>query len=69
MTLPPLPAPTFDDGRGLYPERLSIAVPRGLGTLVRIASEGEGISINEFVRRAVAYRIATAGLIVEDASL
>lgn len=57
-----LPAPCFDDGRGLYPERLSAAVPRGLSTLVKQAAQAEGVSINEFVRRAVAYRITQTSM-------
>ena len=57
MTLPTLPAPTFDDGRGLYPERITASVPRGLPDLVREAAEIEGVSANEFVRRALAVRI------------
>ena len=58
MNLPALPAPTFSDRRGLYPARLAVAVPRGLNALVREAAAKEGVSINEFVRRAVAARIS-----------
>lgn len=58
MNLPALPAPTFDDGRGLYPERIAASVPRGLPTLVREAAAREGVSVAEFVRRAIAARIS-----------
>ena len=61
MKLPELPAPTFDDGRGLYPERLFAQVPRGLGDLVKAAAAAEGISKGEYVRRAVAVRLSTQG--------
>ena len=57
MTLPTLPAPTFDDGRGLYPERITASVPRGLPDLVRQTAAAEGVSAAEFVRRAIAARI------------
>lgn len=53
-----LPAPSFNDGRGLYPERLSVTVPRGLPAVVKQAAEAEGVSVAEFVRRAVAHRVS-----------
>ena len=70
--MPPLalPTPTFDDGRGLYPERLSVGVPRGLTDLVRAAAASEGVSAAEFVRRAIAARIGMfkyAATLEEDA--
>lgn len=52
-----LPPPPFDDGRGLYPERLAASVPRGLNDLVRAAAEAEGVTVAEFVRRALAHRL------------
>jgi len=58
MSLPELPAPSFADGRGLYPERLSASVPRGLNELIKRASELEGVPRSEFIRRAVAARIS-----------
>lgn len=58
MSLPELPAPRFTDGRGLYPERLSAGVPRGLNELIKRASELEGVPRSEFIRRAIAARIS-----------
>ena len=58
MTLPTLPAPTFDDGRGLYSEKLGVAVPRGLPDLVRQAAAREGVNVAEFLRRAIAARVS-----------
>ena len=58
MTLPTLPAPSFDDRRGLYSERLGVAVPRGLPDLVRQAAALENVSVAEFLRRAIAARIS-----------
>lgn len=52
-----LPAPPFEDGRGLYPERLSAVVPRGFSDLVRGAAGLEGVTIAEFVRRALLHRL------------
>lgn len=52
-----LPAPPFEDGRGLYSERLSAAVPRGFNALVREAAAVEGVTVAEFVRRALAHRL------------
>lgn len=52
-----LPPPPFDDGRGLYPERLAAAVPRGFNDLVREAAGIEGVTIAEFVRRALLHRL------------
>lgn len=48
-----LPAPPFEDGRGLYPERLSAAVPRGFNDLVREAADAERVTVAEFMRRAL----------------
>ena len=58
MSLPELPAPTFQDGRGLYPETLRADVPRGLSALIRRAAALEGTSKNEFIRRAISARIS-----------
>ncbi|SOR30292.1 protein of unknown function [Methylorubrum extorquens] len=55
-----LPAPSFNDGRGLYPERLSVTVPRGFPAVVKQAAEAEKVSVAEFVRRAVAHRVSMA---------
>lgn len=52
-----LPAPPFEDGRGLYPERLSAAVPRGFNDLVREAADAERVTVAEFVRRALLHRL------------
>lgn len=58
MSLPVLPAPSFTDGRGLYPERLSASVPRGLTDLVKAAASAEGVATSEFIRRAIAARVS-----------
>ncbi|MCK2056921.1 ribbon-helix-helix protein, CopG family [Methylobacterium sp. 37f] len=58
MSLPELPAPSFTDGRGLYPERLSASVPRGLTDLVKAAASAEGVATSEFIRRAIAARVS-----------
>lgn len=58
MSLPELPAPSFTDGRGLYPERLGASVPRGLTDLVKAAASAEGVATSEFIRRAIAARVS-----------
>ncbi|KQP80648.1 ribbon-helix-helix protein, CopG family [Methylobacterium sp. Leaf117] len=58
MSLLELPAPSFTDGRGLYPERLSASVPRGLTDLVKAAASAEGVATSEFIRRAIAARVS-----------
>lgn len=55
-----LPAPNFTDGRGLYPERLAVSVPRGLTEAAKRAAVTEGVTLAEFVRRAVAGRLSAA---------
>jgi len=60
MSLPELPAPSFTDGRGLYPESLSASVPRVLNELIKRASELEGVPRYEFIHRAIAARISMA---------
>ncbi len=49
---------TFDDGRGLYPERLKAAVPLGTRVRVKRKAEEEGISAGELIRRAVQFYLA-----------
>lgn len=60
-----LPAPNFTDGRGLYPERLAVSVPRGLTETAKRSAVAEGVTLAEFVRRAVAARIAAMPVTVE----
>jgi hypothetical protein len=43
----------FDDGRGRYPGRLTVHVPRGVREAVSIAAAKESISAPEFVRRVL----------------
>jgi hypothetical protein len=50
-----------DDGRGKYPEPLKIQAELGTRAKVRQAAEAEGVSIGEFVRRAIGERMARAG--------
>jgi uncharacterized protein (DUF1778 family) len=47
----------FDDNRGQYPEDLKIRTHRGSRALIRKVAEQEGVSIGEFVRRAISARI------------
>jgi hypothetical protein len=49
--------PTFDDGRGKYPEDLKIRAPRGSRARIREVAEREGVSVGEFIRRAIGARI------------
>ncbi|WP_144766552.1 hypothetical protein [Methylobacterium dankookense] len=58
MKLVELQAPNFADGRGLYHERLAVGVPRGLTEAAQQSARSEGVSLAEFVRRAVAVRIS-----------
>ena len=53
--------PTFDHGRGRYPDRIAAAAPRGFRDQVKRAAEAECITMGEFVRRAVADRISALG--------
>ena len=47
----------FDDNRGRYPEDLKIRAPRGSRALIREVAEREGVSVGEFIRRAIGARI------------
>jgi hypothetical protein len=47
----------FDDNRGRYPEDLKIRAPRGSRALIRRMAEQEGVSVGEFIRRAIGARI------------
>lgn len=55
--------PSFDDGRGRYPDRIAAAAPRGFRKQVKRAAEVEQITMGEFVRRAISERVVavTAG--------
>ncbi len=46
----------FDDGRGLFPDRLTASVPRGFKSYVRRAAEVVNQPLADFVRRAVEER-------------
>ncbi len=48
----------IDDGRGKYPEPLKIQAEIGTRARVREAAQTEGVSIGEFVRRAIGDRVA-----------
>ena len=50
--------PTFDDGRGKLPDMLHARVPRGFRAQIKRAAAAENLPASEFVRRAVAERIA-----------
>ena len=50
--------PSFDDGRGRYPDRIAAAAPRGFRDQVKRAAQAERITMGEFVRRAICDRVA-----------
>jgi hypothetical protein len=52
----------FDDGRGRYPGRLTVHVPRGVCEAVSVAATKETITAPEFVRRALMRAIKDQGL-------
>jgi hypothetical protein len=41
----------FDDGRGRFPDKISVNAPKGFRDLAKRAAEQEGVSLAEFVRR------------------
>jgi hypothetical protein len=41
----------FDDGRGRYPGRLTVHVPRGFREAIQVAASRQGVSTAELVRR------------------
>ena len=49
--------PSFDDGRGRYPDRIAAAAPRGFRDQVKRAAQAERITMGEFVRRAICARV------------
>jgi hypothetical protein len=49
----PFDSPSFEDGRGRYPDRISANVPKRLGEATRSVAEAQGISVAEFARRAI----------------
>jgi hypothetical protein len=51
--------PSFDDGRGHYPDRIAAAAPRGFRDQVKRAAQAERITMGEFVRRAICARLTT----------
>jgi hypothetical protein len=59
--------PSFDDGRGRYPDRIAAAAPSGFRDQVKRAAQAERITMGEFVRRAICARLTTiAGLPDDD---
>jgi hypothetical protein len=48
----------FDDGRGRYPDRISAPTPMGLREAARAAAASNGLSLGEFVRRALISAVA-----------
>ncbi len=50
-------APEFDDGRGLYPETVKARAPLGTRSKLRRVAAAEGVTIGEFVRRAIRERV------------
>jgi hypothetical protein len=53
-------APEFDDGRGRYPDRISVNTPKGLRERARGVASKRGVSFGEFVRRALVHAIESA---------
>ena len=47
----------FDDNRGRFPEDLKIRAPRGSRALLREVAGQEGVTVGEFVRRAISARV------------
>ncbi len=43
----------FDDGRGRYPDKLTLQVPRGFREMAKRAAQAERSSMGELIRRAV----------------
>jgi hypothetical protein len=50
----------FDDGRGRYPDKISVNTPRGLRHVARKAAAAQDLSLGEFVRRALMRAIESA---------
>jgi len=46
----------LEDGRGIYPDRITANVPRGFRERVRRASRAEQTTSAEFIRRAISER-------------
>ena len=49
--------PTFDDGRGRYPDRISAPAPRGMKSRIKRAAQASGLTSSAFIRAAVEGRI------------
>jgi predicted HicB family RNase H-like nuclease len=47
----------FESNRVQYPEEIKARAPRGLRARVRDAAEVEGVSMGEFIRRALTARV------------
>jgi hypothetical protein len=58
--------PSFDDGRGRYPDRIAAAAPRGFRAEVKRAAQAERITMSEFVRRAICARLTTMAGLPDD---
>jgi hypothetical protein len=43
----------FDDGRGRFPDKISVNTPKGLRNIAREVARGQSLSLGEFVRRAL----------------
>ncbi len=50
-------APQFNDGRGLYPETIKARTWRGTADTLKTMATAEGVSVGEFVRRAIRERV------------
>ena len=58
--------PSFDDGRGRFPDRIAAAAPRGFRAEVKRAAQAERITMGEFVRRAICARLTTIAVPDDD---
>jgi predicted HicB family RNase H-like nuclease len=47
----------YNDGRGKYPEIITVRVPAGLRDAVRQVAASEHVSMQELIRRAIGERI------------
>jgi hypothetical protein len=50
----------FDDGRGRFPDKISVNTPKGLRHIAREVAREQGLGLGEFVRRALARAIESA---------
>ena len=52
--------PSFDDGRGLYPDRVTAAAPIGMRADIRRAASLTGTTAAAFIRNAINQHVRAA---------